>query len=60
MSGAAHCAFTDLNTAVVRPGLPADQVATLAKLVTGVDRMAMSPYPDLKTPISLHEAETAW
>ena len=36
-----------------KPGLAADQVATLAKLVTGVDRMAMSPYPDLKTNISL-------
>jgi Protein of unknown function (DUF3105) len=36
-----------------KPGLPAAQVATLAKLVTGVDRMAMSPYPDLKTNISL-------
>ncbi len=36
-----------------QPGLAADQVATLSKLVTGVDRMAMSPYPDLKTPISL-------
>jgi hypothetical protein len=36
-----------------KPGLAADQVATLSKLVTGVDRMAMSPYPDLKTPISL-------
>jgi Protein of unknown function (DUF3105) len=36
-----------------KPGLPADQVATLSKLVTGVDRMAMSPYPGLKTNISL-------
>jgi hypothetical protein len=36
-----------------KPGLAADQVATLSKLVTGVDRMAMSPYPDLKTNISL-------
>jgi hypothetical protein len=36
-----------------KPGLPADQVATLAKLVSGVDRMAMSPYPGLKTNISL-------
>jgi Protein of unknown function (DUF3105) len=36
-----------------KPGLPAAQVATLSKLVTGVDRMAMSPYPDLKTNISL-------
>jgi hypothetical protein len=36
-----------------RPGLAADQVATLAKLVTGVDRMLMSPYPGLKTAISL-------
>jgi hypothetical protein len=36
-----------------KPGLAADQVATLAKQVTGVDRMAMSPYPDLKTNISL-------
>ncbi len=36
-----------------KPGLAADQVATLSKLVSGVDRMAMSPYPDLKTNISL-------
>jgi hypothetical protein len=36
-----------------RPGLAVDQVATLSKLVNGVDRMAMSPYPDLKTAISL-------
>jgi hypothetical protein len=36
-----------------QPGLAADQVATLAKLVTGVDRMLMSPYPGLKTAISL-------
>jgi hypothetical protein len=36
-----------------KPGLPADQVATLSKLVSGVDRMAMSPYPGLKTNISL-------
>jgi hypothetical protein len=36
-----------------RPGLPAAQIATLSKLVNGVDRMAMSPYPSLKTPISL-------
>jgi hypothetical protein len=33
--------------------LPAAQLATLTKLVDGVDRMALSPYPDLKTPISL-------
>ncbi len=36
-----------------RPGLAADQVATLSKLVDGQDRMLMSPYADLKTPISL-------
>jgi hypothetical protein len=36
-----------------KPGLPAAQVAALAKLVDGVDRMAMSPYPGLKTNISL-------
>jgi hypothetical protein len=36
-----------------KPGLAADQVAALAKLVNGVDRMAMSPYPGLKTNISL-------
>jgi hypothetical protein len=28
-------------------------LATLQKLVQGQDRMALSPYPDLKTPISL-------
>jgi hypothetical protein len=33
--------------------LPADQLAVLTKLVSGVDPMALSPYPDLKTPISL-------
>jgi Protein of unknown function (DUF3105) len=36
-----------------RPGLAADQVAAPSKLVSGVDRMMMSPYPDLKTNISL-------
>jgi hypothetical protein len=36
-----------------KPGLAADQVATLSKLVNGLDRMAMSPYPGLKTNISL-------
>jgi len=36
-----------------KPGLPADQLATLTKLVSGQDRMAMSPYPGLKTSISL-------
>jgi hypothetical protein len=36
-----------------KPGLPAAQVTTLTKLVNGVDRMAMSPYPGLKTNISL-------
>ena len=36
-----------------KPGLAADQVATLSKLVNGVDHMAMSPYPDLDSPISL-------
>jgi hypothetical protein len=36
-----------------QPGLPASQVATLSKLVNGIDRMAMSPYPGLKTAISL-------
>jgi hypothetical protein len=37
------------------PSLPADQVAILAKQVTGVDRMAMSPYPGKMVggPISL-------
>jgi Protein of unknown function (DUF3105) len=33
--------------------LPAAQLAVLKKLVDGVDRMALSPYPDLKTPVSL-------
>ena len=34
--------------------LPASQVAYLKKnYVSGIDRMAMSPYPNLKTPISL-------
>jgi hypothetical protein len=33
--------------------LPAAQLDVLKKLVSGIDRMALSPYPDLKTPISL-------
>jgi hypothetical protein len=33
--------------------LPASQLAALKKLVNGQDHMALSPYPDLKTPISL-------
>jgi hypothetical protein len=33
--------------------LPADQLAKLTDLVSGHDRMALSPYPDLKSPISL-------
>ncbi|WP_375481100.1 DUF3105 domain-containing protein [uncultured Jatrophihabitans sp.] len=33
--------------------LSAAQVSTLAKNVSGIDRMAMSPYPNLKSPISL-------
>ena len=33
--------------------LPAAQLATLKKYVSGVDRMALSPYAGLKTPISL-------
>jgi hypothetical protein len=36
-----------------KPGLPAAQVSALSKLVAGQDRMAMSPYPGLKTNISL-------
>ncbi len=36
-----------------KPGLAADQVATLSKLVAGNDRMLMSPYPDLKANVSL-------
>ena len=35
------------------PSLPADQVAILGKIVAGQDRMMMSPYPNLKTNISL-------
>ena len=35
------------------PSLPADQVATLRKLVDGQDRMLMSPYPDLDSAVSL-------
>jgi Protein of unknown function (DUF3105) len=33
--------------------LPTSSLATLKKLVQGQDRMALSPYPDLKSPISL-------
>ena len=36
-----------------RPGLPAAQVATLSALVTGQNYTLMSPYPGLKTAISL-------
>jgi hypothetical protein len=36
-----------------RPGLAADQVDTLKKKVDGVEQMAMSPYPGLKTAVSL-------
>jgi hypothetical protein len=36
-----------------KPGLAASQVAVLSKLVNGINRTAMSPYPDLKTNISL-------
>jgi hypothetical protein len=36
-----------------RPGLAAAQLSVLEQLVSGVDRMALSPYPNLKTPISL-------
>lgn len=33
--------------------LPADQLATLKKDVDGVNGLALSPFPDLKSPISL-------
>jgi hypothetical protein len=33
--------------------LPAADLTELKKYVSGVDRMALSPYPNLKTPISL-------
>jgi hypothetical protein len=33
--------------------LPAAQLATLQRLVAGVDHLALSPYPDLKAPVSL-------
>ena len=36
-----------------QPNLAATEVATLANLVNGQDRMAMSPYPGLDSPISL-------
>ncbi len=36
-----------------KQGLDSADVDTLSKYVTGKDRMAMSPYPDLKTNISL-------
>jgi hypothetical protein len=35
------------------PDLAADQVAALAERVEGVDKLFMSPYPDLDVPISL-------
>jgi len=36
-----------------KPGLAQSEVDALSKLVDGQDRMAMSPYPNLKQPISL-------
>jgi hypothetical protein len=36
-----------------KPDLPAGEVAKLAQLVTGTQYRLLSPYPDLKTPISL-------
>jgi hypothetical protein len=36
-----------------RPDLPADQVDALRKRVEGVEQMLMSPYPGLRSPISL-------
>jgi Protein of unknown function (DUF3105) len=36
-----------------RQGLPASEVSTLAKDVTGQDHVFMSPYPNLKTKVSL-------
>ena len=35
------------------PSLPASEIATLANYVNGQDRMAMSPYPDLSSPITV-------
>jgi hypothetical protein len=35
------------------PSLPAADVTTLSRLVNGQDRMAMSPYPSLDSPISI-------
>lgn len=36
-----------------RPDLPAEQVDTLKKKVDGVEKMLMSPYPGLKSEVSL-------
>ena len=36
-----------------QPGLAQSEITVLSQLVNGVDRMAMSPYPGLDTPISL-------
>ena len=36
-----------------RPGLPADQLAALTNLVSGQDRLFLSPYPGLQSAISL-------
>ena len=36
-----------------KPGLAQSEIDTLSNLVQGQDRMAMSPFPDLKSPISL-------
>ena len=36
-----------------KPGLAQSEITTLSGLVSGVNYMAMSPYPDLDSPISL-------
>lgn len=36
-----------------KPGLPADQLETLKKKVNGIGYMALSPYPGLKSNVSL-------
>lgn len=36
-----------------RPDISADDLAALTKLVQGNDRMMLSPYPDLQSPITL-------
>ena len=47
------CSSTGPIWITYKPGLPAAQLDVLKQLVTGQDRMALSPYPGLKNNVSL-------